>query len=65
MHRWLHPKDHIAVALSGDSVSAALLFFLSKLTGNRRDIRLSAITIDPGIAGYKVKEHAGKTSCGL
>ena len=31
MHRWLHPKDHIAVALSGDSVSAALLFFLSKL----------------------------------
>ena len=50
MHRWLHPKDHIAVALSGDSVSAALLFFLSKLTGNRRDIRLSAITIDPGIA---------------
>ena len=62
MHRWLHPKDHIAVALSGDSVSAALLFFLSKLTGNRRDIRLSAITIDPGIAGYKVKEHAGKTA---
>ena len=62
MHRWLHPKDHIAVALSGDSVSAALLFFLSKLTGNRRDIRLSAITIDPGIAGYKVKEHAGKTT---
>ena len=34
------------------------LFFLSKLTSNRRDIRLSAITIDPGIVGYEVKQVA-------
>jgi len=61
-YSWLHPGDHIAIALSGDAASAALLFFLSKLTSNRRDIRISAITIDPGIVGYKVKEYAGKTA---
>ena len=46
------PGDHIAVALSGGKNSSALLYFLKKLTADRRDIRLSAITIDEGIAGY-------------
>jgi uncharacterized protein (TIGR00269 family) len=52
-HRWLVPGDHIAVALSGDAGSSALLYFLKKLTASRRDIRIAAITVDEGIAGYR------------
>jgi uncharacterized protein (TIGR00269 family) len=51
-NRWMVPGDHIAVALSGGKNSSALLYFLKKLTADRRDISLSAITIDEGIAGY-------------
>jgi len=47
-HHWLVPGDHIAVALSGDANSNALLCFLKKLTSGRRDIRVSAIIIDEG-----------------
>ena len=50
-HGWLRPGDHIAVLLPGDAPGAALLMFLANLTENRRDIRLSAITIDEGTAG--------------
>ena len=57
-HQWMSPGDHIAVALSGDSCSSALLYFLKKLTANRRDIRISAITVDEGIAGYSCQEGA-------
>ncbi len=39
----LKSGDHIAVGLSGDASSSALLYFLKKLTSNRRDIRISAI----------------------
>ncbi len=52
-NHWLNSGDHIAVALSGDACSSALLYFLKKLTSNRRDIRISAISIDEGIAGYR------------
>jgi uncharacterized protein (TIGR00269 family) len=52
-HRWLLPGDHIAVAFSGDANSSALLCFLKKLTSSRRDIRISAISIDEGITGYR------------
>jgi len=52
-HRWLVPGDHIAVALSGDANSSALLCFLKKLTSSRRDIRISAISVDEGIRGYR------------
>ena len=51
-HRWMVPGDNIAVALSGGKNSSALLYFLKKLTSDRRDIHLSAITIDEGIDGY-------------
>jgi tRNA(Ile)-lysidine synthase TilS/MesJ len=47
-HRWMMPKDHIAVMLSGDKKSAALLFFLKKLLAGRRDIRLSAVPASEG-----------------
>ena len=57
-HRWMIPGDHIAVALSGNPSSSALLFFLKKLTANRRDIRISAITLDYGIAGYRDPVYA-------
>jgi tRNA(Ile)-lysidine synthase TilS/MesJ len=45
---WFRPGDHIAVLLSGNQNSSALLFFLKHLTEQRRDIRISAITIADG-----------------
>jgi len=45
---WLKSGDHIAVPLSIDKSSGALLYFLKKLTAERRDIRISAIMIDDG-----------------
>jgi uncharacterized protein (TIGR00269 family) len=56
----LKSGDHIAVGLSGDACSSALLYFLKKLTSNRRDIRISAISIDEGIAGYRFPEDSGR-----
>ncbi len=50
-HRWIVPQDRIAVALSGGKNSSALLYFMQKLVGKRRDITLRAITIDEGIGG--------------
>jgi uncharacterized protein (TIGR00269 family) len=50
-HRWLRSDDHIAIALSGNKQSSALLYFLKKLTEKRRDIRITAITVDEGITG--------------
>jgi uncharacterized protein (TIGR00269 family) len=57
-HKWMAHGDHIAVALSGDAGSSALLFFLKKLTSDRQDIRISAICIDYGIAGCRCPEAA-------
>jgi len=66
-HGWLHTGDHITVALSGDAASAALLIFLVKLTANRRDIRLSSITIDTGESGCPAPEQARTVAaaCGV
>ena len=66
-HGWLRPGDHIAVALTGNAAGAALLVFLKDLTANRRDIRLSAITIDTGISGCPDLMQAQKTAaaCGV
>ena len=55
---WLKPGDHIAVLLSGDQSDSALLYFLKKLTAQRRDIRISAITIDKGHTGINSTSHA-------
>jgi len=45
---WLKPGDHIAVLLSANPGSSALLYFLKQLTGKRCDIQVSAITIADG-----------------
>jgi tRNA(Ile)-lysidine synthase TilS/MesJ len=50
-HRWLGSGDHIGVMVSGNKHSGALLYFMKKLTQDRRDIRLSVIPADGGIAG--------------
>jgi hypothetical protein len=42
-HHWIRPGDHIAVVISGDKKSGALLYFMKKLVADRRDIRLSAV----------------------
>ena len=47
-HGWLKYGDHIAVLLSGNRSSSALLYFLKHLTAERRDIRITAITIADG-----------------
>jgi uncharacterized protein (TIGR00269 family) len=52
-HRWIEPHDRIAVAMSGGKDSSALLYFLHKVFGKRRDLSLFAVTIDEGIAGYR------------
>ena len=44
---------HIAVAISGGKDSSVTLFTLAKILGGRRDVRLSAFTVDEGIAGYR------------
>ena len=50
-HHWMKTGDHIAVILSGDKKSAALLRFLQKLVSGRRDIRLSAVPAGDAEAG--------------
>jgi len=47
------PGDHVAIALSGGKDSTALLMILSRLLPTFDSVRLSAITIDEGIAGYR------------
>jgi len=47
------PQDRVAVALSGGKDSTALLLLLHHLLPAWEDVRLIAITIDEGIAGYR------------
>ena len=47
------PQDRVAVALSGGKDSTALLLLLHRLLPLWEDVRLIAITIDEGIAGYR------------
>lgn len=44
---------HIAVAISGGKDSSVTLVALAKVLGDRRDIRLTAFTVDEGIARYR------------
>ncbi|HEX3000857.1 MAG TPA: TIGR00269 family protein [Methanoregula sp.] len=49
----ISPGDHVAIALSGGKDSTALLMILSRIVPLLGPVRLSAITIDEGIAGYR------------
>jgi uncharacterized protein (TIGR00269 family) len=44
---------HIAVAISGGKDSSVTLHTMAKILGDRRDIRLSAFTVDEGIVSYR------------
>jgi uncharacterized protein (TIGR00269 family) len=59
IHQWISPGDRIGVAMSGGKDSSALLYFLHRLTGKRKDVELMAITIDEGIEGYRDPSVAG------
>jgi tRNA(Ile)-lysidine synthase TilS/MesJ len=48
VHRGMQPGDHIAVVLNGGCSGNALLFFLQKLTGKRKDVRISAVISEGG-----------------
>jgi uncharacterized protein (TIGR00269 family) len=49
----IDPLDRVAVALSGGKDSTALILLLHRLLPLWEDVRLIAITIDEGIAGYR------------
>ncbi|MDD4128083.1 MAG: TIGR00269 family protein [Methanomicrobium sp.] len=52
-HKWVSSGDKIAVAMSGGKDSSAVLYFLTKIFGERRDLDIFAVTIDEGIKGYR------------
>ena len=47
------PEDHIAVAVSGGKDSLTMLLVLKKLASRFPRTRVTAVTIDEGIAGYR------------
>jgi uncharacterized protein (TIGR00269 family) len=49
----IRPGERIAVALSGGKDSTALLHLLAGIAPDLRDVTLTAVTIDEGIAGYR------------
>lgn len=66
VHQWMKPGDHIGVLVTGSVADNALLFFLQKLTGNRRDVRISAHPACRGTPGYKrILGDAGMTKVAL
>jgi cytoplasmic tRNA 2-thiolation protein 1 len=53
--RWkmFSPTDHIAVAVSGGKDSLTMLMILKKLCKKFEQTRMTAVTVDEGIAGYR------------
>ena len=47
------PSDHIAVAVSGGKDSLTLLMILKKITSRFAQTKITAVTVDEGIAGYR------------
>jgi cytoplasmic tRNA 2-thiolation protein 1 len=47
------PEDHVAVAVSGGKDSLTLLMVLKKLASRFPRTRITAVTVDEGIAGYR------------
>jgi uncharacterized protein (TIGR00269 family) len=52
-HSMLSYDDHVAVAVSGGKDSLSLLYILNKLSKKFPQSKISAITIDEGIEGYR------------
>lgn len=46
-------EDHIVVGLSGGKDSSVVLYLMRKIFRPRKNVRISALTIDEGIAGYR------------
>jgi hypothetical protein len=61
-HHWLCSGDHIAVVISGDKKSGALLSFMKKLTADRHDIRLSAVPPGGADTGKSARSAALKVA---
>jgi len=61
--RMIERGNRIAVALSGGKDSIVLLYVLHKIFQNRKDLEITAITIDEGIKGYR--EHTLKHAAEL
>ncbi len=51
--KMLGPEDHVAVAVSGGKDSVTMLMILKKLSARFPRTRLTAVTVDEGIAGYR------------
>src|SRR2546425_11555739 len=53
--RWkmFSPADHIAVAVSGGKDSLTMLMILKKLSAKFKQTRITAVTVDEGIGGYR------------
>lgn len=49
----------IAIAFSGGKDSSVMLYLLHKLIGNRKNLELTAVTVDEGISGYRNVEMEG------
>lgn len=49
----LEAGRRIAVAVSGGKDSTVALHLLHKILGSRRDLKICAITVDEGVAGYR------------
>ena len=47
------PADHIAVAVSGGKDSLTMLMILKKLSAKFTQTKITAVTVDEGIAGYR------------
>jgi uncharacterized protein (TIGR00269 family) len=52
-YKMLKPNDHVAVAVSGGKDSLSLLTILGKITKRFPKSRLTAVTVDEGITGYR------------
>jgi len=61
--RLIDPKDKIAVALSGGKDSFLALYVLDQIIKPRKDIKLIAITVDPGIKGFSKPIQKAKKFC--